>query len=333
MTLRSKKTAALLAALAAATGLLVAAEAAIAAAPLNVTPPTISGTARVGRTLTATNGTWDNVPTSFRYRWQRCNLQGASCVTITGATGITYGPVAADVDHTIRVIVTAVNADGATDAQSRQTPVVSANARPRNVVRPTISGTPRVGEELTATTGAWTGGVRSFAFSWQRCDAAGAGCAAVAGANGRTYGVRSADAGHTLRVAVTARNLAGATTVESDRTAVVQSGTTPPPASNKRPTLRVLSIRFVGARVFVRFRVCDDSGRNVRIIVRESRRRVASMTRSFATRTAPNPCGVYSRSWTPAARFRSPSGRYLVTLWARDVSGLLSSPVRRTFIR
>src|SRR2546421_799519 len=220
MTLRSKRTAAALAALTAATGLLAAAApAATAAEPHNVTPPTISGTARQGRTLTTTNGTWDNAPTSFRYRWQRCNLQGAACVNITGATRITYVLIPADVDNTIRAVVTAINADGATESVSRQTLVVSANTAPRNLVRPAISGTPKVGEELTTSNGAWTGGVRSFAFAWQRCDAAGVNCASVTGATGRTYGVRAADVGGTLRVVVTARNLAGATSVTSDRTA------------------------------------------------------------------------------------------------------------------
>lgn len=334
MTLRFKRTAAALAVLTAATGLLAAAEPATAAPPNNLTPPTIGGTARVGRTLTATNGTWANDPTAFRRRWQRCDLAGTSCANIVGATGITYVLTVADVDHTMRVVVTAINADGATEATSRATLVVSANTPPRNTARPTISGTPTVGEELTATNGAWTGGVRTFAFAWQRCDDAGANCVAVAGATGRTYGVRAADVGRTLRVEVTARNLAGATSVTSDRTNVVQAAPSgSPTAINQRPKLRLLSIRFVGIRVFARFRVCDDSGRKVRIIERDSRRGVRSTMRQFTTRTAPNPCGVHSRSWVPRAAFRMPHGRFLVTLWARDASGLLSSPVRRTFFR
>jgi hypothetical protein len=41
---------------------------------------------------------------------------------------------------------------------------------------------------------------------------------------------------------------------------------------------------------------------------------------------------VYSRHWTPAARFRGP-GRFTVTLSARDKSGLTSVPAHRTFSR
>jgi hypothetical protein len=142
------------------------------------------------------------------------------------------------------------------------------------------------------------------------------------------------DVGNTLRVEVTARNLAGATSVTSDRTAVVQGAPSGGSTTiNQRPKLRLLSIRFTGLRVFARFRVCDDSGRNVRIIERDSKRGVRSMTRSFVTRIAPNPCTVLAKRWVPAARFRARNGNYLVTVWARDASGLLSSPVRRTFFR
>jgi hypothetical protein len=38
------------------------------ATPSNVSPPTISGTAQQGQTLTETNGVWTNTPTTFSYR-------------------------------------------------------------------------------------------------------------------------------------------------------------------------------------------------------------------------------------------------------------------------
>jgi hypothetical protein len=305
-----------------------------AAAPVNTSPPTITGTQQQGKTLTAHNGTWSNSPTSFFYRWQRCDADGTGCVTIDGAVKKTYVLTASDVDHSVRAVVTASNADGETSANSKATDVISSNSPPRNTAPPTVSGIPQPGEELTAGKGTWTGGARTFAYQWQRCDGSGGGCTDVTGANGTTYGVRAADVAHTLRVAVTATNLAGSTTERSATTAVVKTAPAPGPAPtavNQRPTIRILSIRFVGARVYARLRVCDDSRKNVNIVERDSKRGVASYTRRFRTLAAPRPCSALTRSWLPAPRFRH--GPFKVTLWARDFSGLTSRPSARSFFR
>ena len=65
-------------------------------APVNTTPPTISGTAKVGQTLTAGDGTWSNTPTSYAYQWLRCNGGGNSCVNVANGTQKTYTLVGAD---------------------------------------------------------------------------------------------------------------------------------------------------------------------------------------------------------------------------------------------
>jgi hypothetical protein len=300
-----------------------------AAAPVNVDPPTITGTARVGEALTAHRGTWDNAPTSFRYRWLRCNTLGNSCVLLA-ADGETYRVGQADVGRTMRVRVTASNADGSNSVRSEQTNVVVSNAPPlTNTSRPTITGEARVGQELTADEGTWTGSPTSFAFQWQRCNIDAVTCLDAPGATGRTYGVRLVDLGFRLRVQVTARNGDRTGTANSSPTAVVEPTT---PVTNARPTLRILGVTFLGARVYTRFRVCDDAPRNLAILVRETRPGVAPQLRRFATRVPPRPCGAYTRSWTTPVRFRG-EGRYTITLRARDTSGRLSAPASRTFRR
>lgn len=303
--------------------------AATQAVPANIDPPTITGTARVGEMLTAHNGTWDNDPTDFRYRWLRCNASGFSCLLLA-SDGQTLRLGQADVGHTMRVRVTAINTDGSTNARSEPSDIVASNAAPlTNTARPTITGTARVGDELTANEGTWTGNPTSFSFQWQRCDIDAVTCVDAVGATGRTYGVRLADLGFRLRVQVTAQKIGRSGTATSLSTGVVQPTT---PVTNKRPTLRILGTKFLGARIYVRMRICDDQPRNLAILVRETRPGVRPALRRFATRVAPRPCGAYTRNWIPAQRFRGP-GRYTITLQARDVSGFTSFPVRRTFHR
>ena len=297
-----------------------------AAVPNNTSPPTITGTAREGNTLTAHNGSWANAPTSFTYQWQRCAADGTGCADITGATSQTYTLTSADADHTVRVQVTAKNADGQSTASSAPTDVVSSRSAPVNTAKPTISGTPRVGEELTASNGTWTGGATSFTYQWQHCTSSTT-CANVDGATARTYGVRSADVGNTLRVAVTAHNASGSTaTASSDQTATVTGNTTTVVTTvrgNHAPSLTFLSLRRVGTLVYSRFRVCDDSTARVNVTERDTKPGVLAYTRHFLVHA--KPCATYSRHWGLAARFRH--GTYTAKLQARDRQGA-TSPVR-----
>jgi hypothetical protein len=78
--------------------------------PVSSSPPSISGAAIVGVRLRGSHGSWSNGPTSFAYRWQRCDRLGKACTAIAGATRATYTLGSADAGSTVRVLVSASNA-------------------------------------------------------------------------------------------------------------------------------------------------------------------------------------------------------------------------------
>lgn len=201
-------------------------DAAAQAAPANTATPSISGRPQEGATLTASNGTWSGSPSGYAYAWSRCDQNGDACAAIAGAAAQTYHAQSADVGHTLRVTVTAMNADGSTASTSAPTAPLSSASAPSNTGAPTISGATQVGSTLTAGKGSWIGSPTGYAYAWGRCDQTGSSCADIVGATASTYKLAQVDAGNTLRVRVTATNSAGSTSATSVPTAVVQS---PPP--------------------------------------------------------------------------------------------------------
>src|SRR6476660_350814 len=100
-------------------------------------------------------------------------------------------------------------------------------AAPVNTSLPTIAGTPRAGETLTAASGAWSGSSPiSFAYRWQRCNKNGTGCNNIS-ANTQTYTLQKGDSGRRMRVSVTASNSEGSANAVSSPTAVIAAGLKP----------------------------------------------------------------------------------------------------------
>ena len=144
-------------------------------APVNTSPPTISGTPQEGSTLNANRGQWSNNPTSYSYIWRRCDKNGGSCANISGANSREYKLTSADVGNTVRFRTRATNGSGSTDATSVPTAVITKAAAP-----PPSNGCPASGnpdqvsqmslparlivDQFQAQPSPVTGGTQSFQF-------------------------------------------------------------------------------------------------------------------------------------------------------------------------
>jgi hypothetical protein len=209
-----------------------AASAAVVAAPVTspstfttVPTPTLSGTAQVGATLTATPGTWVPVPTTYAYRWFANN------VAITGATASTYAPVAADVGKRITVTVTGSKTGYTTASKTSlaSAAVLAAPAAKAFTVAsaPTISGSASVGGVLTVATGSWSP-APAFTYQWT------AGTTAITGATGATYTVGTADLGKTITATITAKATGYITT---SKTSVATAAVGKPAIASTQPQI------------------------------------------------------------------------------------------------
>jgi GH25 family lysozyme M1 (1,4-beta-N-acetylmuramidase) len=115
------------------------------ARPKNLAPPTTSGSAQAGQTLTSSVGTWTGAPTKFAYRWRRCDATGASCAAIAKATHSSYTLTPDDIGATLSLVVTATGAGGAASATAATTDVVVAAPLPpasqgSQAVEPGVAG-------------------------------------------------------------------------------------------------------------------------------------------------------------------------------------------------
>jgi hypothetical protein len=101
---------------------------------------------------------------------------------------------------------------------------------------PSITGTPAVGQTLTAVSGSSTGG-GAQSFAWSRCESGGGNCAQIA--TGANYVVTSDDAGHALIVTETVTNSGGSASADSTTLEIPSAGptaTTGPTGPTEPPT-------------------------------------------------------------------------------------------------
>jgi hypothetical protein len=190
--------------------------------PGNTSLPSIAGSLIDGQTITAATGSWSGTsPISYSYQWEQCNAKGEACKEVGGATGGTLGLISSLVGSTVRVVVTATNSRGSTQATSPATGLIAA-LLPSNTSLPTIGGVAEDGKTLTGTTGSWKGTEPKFAYQWQQCNAKGEECKNVSTEGSKeTLGVVSSLVKSTVRLVVTASNSAGSTQATSAPTSPV----------------------------------------------------------------------------------------------------------------
>ena len=193
--------------------------AAVASGPSVTDAPTSVGTAAAGKQLTALSGNWaGSGPISYRYQWYRCNAAGAGCSTIRGATSASYPLGPKDVGKTIGLTVWATDSAGTSSAvASLVGPIAPTRPLLETTAQPVVTGAPVEGKMLQVTTGAWSPMPAGLTYQWERCNAKGRICAAIAGATQSSYATVAADLGHALLVVVQGKN--GATIQKAFSTA------------------------------------------------------------------------------------------------------------------
>lgn len=177
--------------------------------------PTLSGKAAIGHTLTATAGTWAPSPVTVRYQWYR------GSTAISGATGRSYTLTRADGGSAIKVAVTGTKAGYA--SITRSSAATATVPRLITTATPTVSGTVKVGQNLTAVPGAWSPSSVTLGYQWYRHGSA------ISGATARTYTLTRDDLDATIKVRVRATKSGYVTAAATSKsTAKVAPGTLKP---------------------------------------------------------------------------------------------------------
>ena len=223
------------------------------AAESNTAPtgaPTISGTPQVEQTLAAnTSSITDEdglTNVTFEYQW----LAGGT--DIAGATGSSYLLTSSEQGQTIQVRVTFTDdADNEETLTSVATVPVAAAPNREATGAPTISGTPQVGETLTADTSAIAdeNGLDDVSYSYQWIASDGNSDTVIEEATGPTYIPSVSDVGKTITVRVTFTD--DADNQESLTSVATTAVTRPPPQASEMDGISIHDgmLRVSGGRV------------------------------------------------------------------------------------
>jgi hypothetical protein len=127
--------------------------------PANTTRPAVSGTPKVGSSLSCSNGVWNGSPSQYTKTWERAPRattadNDPAWSPINNATGDNYIVQAADAGSRVRCRVVASNAVLAGEAVSLSKR--TDHDAPRPFGKPTVSGSQVAGATMTCDPGEWT---------------------------------------------------------------------------------------------------------------------------------------------------------------------------------
>ena len=128
---------------------------------INISNPSIVGTAAVGEVLSVELGAWDE-GTTFSYQWRR-GINGQA-TQIAGATSSTYTIDAADLNQPISVRVTGTNAGASAVRTSASTLTVQKGTQ-KTKAQPKLIGTLAVGQSISVDVTEFTA-ASAFTFEW-----------------------------------------------------------------------------------------------------------------------------------------------------------------------
>jgi len=151
--------------------------------------PSVSGTARVGHTLTC-HATYTDAA-SIVYHWRR---NGAA----VGAASPAYVLTAADYKTHVGCVAQASNASGASGVSASPTVIIALGSALTYRVAPSVAGTAKSGNTVKAKAGSWSPTATSYSYQWLLAGKA------IPHATGSSFTIPKADKGKLLSVRVTA---------------------------------------------------------------------------------------------------------------------------------
>jgi surface antigen len=127
----------------------------------NTAKPKVTGTPKVGETLTAAPGSWSMSGVSIRYSWR------ADKVPIPGATSRTFVVQPDQVGKQIRVRVYASKSGQQTVSRASSETAPVARGIVTSSAAPTIVGSAAVGQTLSSTSGSWSPSDATLLYVWR----------------------------------------------------------------------------------------------------------------------------------------------------------------------